>query len=438
MNWLDFFQTTQSLCDISFGRGINATVSSQEEELFNKSALAFENKKIVDAYYYFLQSLINFQNDMSNENIILQRVDDTLEFELFQGSAKIHGKVTQENLYAEVTIVKSKDASVALKRYVLERNYQLTYVNYFSDDEFIKLKLYQDNISLSPQKIFFPLRELALNADYDKEHIKSEFPQIPLEDIAHLQTPPKMQIEVKHSSLLQWINELEEKVLTLPSNDTTGMQSFFYLNLFFKIDYLISAKFTISQKISKRIQEYFSNENETTEAKNEELKKYLLKLKNMDFETFKESFYDTKYTYNSIEKSPYKDIVVFINESQNKIQWYKKNRYTQVIPTIYKYIALYSLYNYGMNPILKALFHLLVEIQNASYFKALGCSPLYNEETQTFTKRAIIAQMKKITTLASHKYKAFTIPLDDLNFASLNEFNYSYYNMLKNLDFEEV
>jgi len=438
MSWLDFFQTTQSLCDISFGRGINATVSSQEEELFNKSALAFENKAIVDAYDYFLQSLINFQNDMSNENIILQRVDDTLEFELFQGSAKIHGKVTQENLYAEVTMVKSKDATVALKRYVLERNYQLTYVNYFSDDEFIKLKLYQDNISLSPQKIFFPLRELALNADYDKEHIKSEFPQIPLEDIAHLQTPPKMQIKVKHSYLLQWINELEEKVLTLPSNDTTGMQSFFYLNLFFKIDYLISAKFTISQKISKRIQEYFSNENETTEAKNEELKKYLLKLKNMDFETFKESFYDAKYTYNSIEKSPYNDIVVFINESQNKIQWYKKNRYTQVIPTIYKYIALYSLYNYGMNPILKALFHLLVEIQNASYFEALGCNPLYNEATQTFTKRAIIAQIKKIATLASHKYKAFNIPLDDLNFASLNEFNYSYYNMLKNLDFEEV
>lgn len=438
MSWLDFFQTTQSLCDISFGRGINATVSSQEEELFNNSASAFENKEVVNAYEYFLQSLINFQNEVSNENITLKRVDDTLVFELFQGTAKINGRVTHKNLYAEVTMVKSKDASVALKRYVLERNYQLTYVNYFSDGAFIKLKLYQDNLNLSPQKIFFPLRELALNADYDKEHIKSEFPEVLLEDIAHLQMPEKMQIEVKHKYLLQWIQELEEKILTLPSNDTTGMQSFFYLNLFFKIDYLISAKFTISQKISKRVQDYFSNENATVEAKNEVLKKYLLKLKNMDFDTFTESFYDAKYTYNSIEKSPYKDIVIFIDESQNKIQWYKKNRYTQVIPTIYKYIAFYSLYNYGMNPTLKALFHLLVEIQNAPYFEALGCNPLYNETAKTFAKRAIVTQMKKIAMHASNKYKAFTINIDDLNFSSMNEFNYSYYNMLKNLDFEEV
>ena len=44
MNWLDFFQTAKSTCDINFGRGINASINPEEEELFYKSYEAFEKK----------------------------------------------------------------------------------------------------------------------------------------------------------------------------------------------------------------------------------------------------------------------------------------------------------------------------------------------------------------------------------------------------------
>ena len=33
--------------------------------------------------------------------------------------------------------------------------------------------------------------------------------------------------------------------------------------------------------------------------------------------------------------------------------------YNQIIPTIYKYIAFYILYNYGLNPVVKDLLHTL-------------------------------------------------------------------------------
>jgi len=75
MSWLNFFQTT-STCDVSFGRGINASINPDEEELFNKSYQAFEQKNTLDAYAYFFESLINFTNDVSNENIIMKRIDD--------------------------------------------------------------------------------------------------------------------------------------------------------------------------------------------------------------------------------------------------------------------------------------------------------------------------------------------------------------------------
>ncbi len=438
MSWLDFFQTTESTCNIHFGRGIHAQTSPNEEELFNKSYEAFEKKEILDAYEYFFKSLINYTDNTPNNNILLKRTEEKLEFTLYQGCAKIEGTITQMRLYAEATIVKSIDASVALKRYILERNYQLTYANYFSDNAFIKIKLYQDNITLSPQKIFFPLRELALNADFDKEHIKSEFEEVTLEEISHLKTTEIDELKIKYKFLQQWIEELEEKLLTLPSNDNSGMQSFLYLNLLFKIDYLILPKFKIYQELSKKVQEYFSNENGTVEAKNEELRKYLIKLKKMPFQEFSENFYKAQYTFNPIEKSSYDDVTNFINESLLKLRWYKNNRYPQVIPTIYSYIAFHSLYNYGMNSILKELFHMLVNIQNSQFIEALECSVLYNTKTKVLNKKAIVTKLKTINEDAQKKYKSFTIFPEELNFNSLNEFSNSYYAMLKNLDFEEI
>ena len=438
MNWLDFFQTTESTCSVNFGRSINATINPNEEELFYKSYEAFEKKEILDAYQYFFESLITFTKESSNQNITIERTENKLKFEIYQGCAKITGHITQESLYAETIITRTKLATVALKRYILERNYQLTYANYFSDEEFIKLKLYQDNITLTPQKIFFPLRELALNSDFDKEHIKSEFSDIILEDVTHIVPLEDRELKVKYKYLQLWIEELESKVLTLPSNDNSGMQSFLYLNILFKIDYLISPKFKMYQQLSKKIQEYFGNENATIEAKNEELKKYLLTLKELSFQEFSENFYNAKYTFDPIESTSYDDIVIFITESQNKIKWYKSSRYLQIISTIYNYIAFNSLYNYGMKSVLRELFHTLVEIQNSAYFKELGCPSLYNEEDESFSKRQIISRLKTVVEKANHKYKNLVIFTDDLDFSSINNFSNSYYNILKNLDFEEV
>ncbi|RUM62722.1 MAG: hypothetical protein DSZ04_07230 [Sulfurimonas sp.] len=438
MSWFNFFRETQDNCSITFGKGINASLAPDEEELFKLSYEAFEKKDILNAYELFFKSLINFSDNQSNKNIILNKTDTELQFEIYQGLAKIQGSVTQQNLYAEINIIKSSEASVAIKRYLLERNYQLTYVNYFTDNGSIKLKLYQDNISLSPQKIFFPLRELALNGEHDKEHIKSEFRDIVLENTDHLQKIEEKYLKIKYKYLIQWIRDLEEKVLTLPANDNSGMQSFLYLNILFKIDYLLSVKYELHHKLSKKALEYFSNEHSTIESKNEELKKYTLELKELSYEEFSQNFYKAKYTFDPIDKSSYDDIVIFINESQNKIRWYKNNRYAQVIPTIYNYIAFYSLYNYGMNTTLKKLFHILIEVQNSSFFRDMSCTGLYNEQTQKLSKRSILNKIKKVLQEASKTYPSLTIDGESLNFSSLDEFSNSYYIMLKNLDFEEA
>ncbi|WP_373034602.1 hypothetical protein [Sulfurimonas sp.] len=438
MNWLNFFYNKTTQLRHSFGRGINANISPNEEELFNKSYEAFEKQDILKAYNCFFKSLENFSGEISNENITTDLDGDRLNFVLYQGSAKVVGVVTQNNLYAEVIMLKTADAQVALKRYILERNYQLTYAYYFSDDEYIKLKLYHDNKTASPQKIFFPLREIALNADFDKEYIKTEFSDVILQDTGHIVKLDAEELQIKYDFLHNWIDEVETKISKLPTNDNTGMQSFLYLNILFKMDYLLVPKCEIYQKTSRKIQTYFSDEGSTTESKNEELRKYIVKLKEMNFEDFSTKFYNAKYTFNPMEKTSHEEISNFISESFIKIRWYKNNRYNQIIPTIYKYISFYILYNYGLNPVTKALMHTLVEIQNPAFFKALDYTPLYDEEKKTFAKKTIISKIEDAITPHQSQYKELKPFGDELNFSSLNELSNSYLIQLKHLNFEEI
>lgn len=437
MSWLDFFQTTQTLKH-TFGRGINARVSKNEETLFIKSSKAFERKDILNAYELFFESLINFTENKSNNNITYIRVEDELHFTIYQGCAKVTGKITEKNLYAEAILVKKADASVALKRYILERNYQLTYAYYFTNDENIMLKLSFDNITMSPQKIFFPLREIALNTDYDKEHIKSEFDDISLEDVAHIKPLDTNEAQIKYDYLHKWIEEVEEKVSLLPSNDNASMQAFLYLNLLFKIDYLLVPKYMISQKLSQKVLEYFAQDSSNIESKNEEIKNFAEKLKKIDFEAFNKNFYNANYSFNPTEKSSYEDIITFISESLAKIRWYKNNRYYNIIPTIYKYIAFYTLYNYGLNPVLRELFHLLVEVQNPEFFNDLEYKTLYNEATSSFKTKIIMTRVDDIITNYQGRFKALKSFSAELNFSSLNEFSNSFYQQIQNLNFEEI
>lgn len=437
MNWLNFFGT-KTEPKHQFGRGINASLSEDEEELFNKSYEAFQSGNVLDAYEYFFKSLENFSNGVSNNNIITTKDGDKLNFEIFQGTARVTGYITKEHFYAESILTKKSSAHVSLKRYILERNYLLTYAYYFSDDEQIKLKLFFNNITMTPQKIFFPLREIALNADFDKEFTRYEFSDVTIEDIAHLKPLDENALSLKYKFLHAWIDEMRNKISTFPSNDNAAMQSFALIRLLFKIDYLIVPKYEIYQKTNIKIQEYFSDEDSTVEAKNEEIDSFIDELKEINFDDFSTKFYDAEYTFGLAEHASQENVQIFINESLTKIRWYKNNRYNQVIPIIYEYIALYILYNYGVHPVTKQLLHTLVEINNPSFFRAFDYDVLYDENKSSFSKRAIISRIQKIISPFQNRFKLLKPFGDKLSYTTLNEFNNSFYLQLKNLNFEEI
>ncbi len=437
-DWFHHFFDDDTPTNFQFGRSINASINPQESELFDASAEAFENDKILEGYSYFLSSLQNFSSDTPNHNIVLQQDPTKLSFELLQGSAKIHGTIDHKSIIAECLIAKAEKTHVAIKRRLLERNYQLTYCRFYTEDGEIKLKIRLDNTTMTPQKIFFPLRELALNADFEKEYIASEFSSDALLDTKNILPITEDEKRLKFDYMKQWTAESLESIKRLPADDNAGMIAFTYLTLLLQIDYLIVPKKEIGQKIVRHISEYFSDDTKPVDRKNAELQNYVTTLDEMDFETFSPQLYNIVVTFSPMERASHEEVATFIDETLMKIRWYKNNRYTRVILTIYRYISLYLLYNYGLHPSLRALLHLVIEVHHADYFKTLGFKPLYDPESGHFEKRTIINQIDKVITPYQQQFKQLRPFGEALSFNSLEEFSHDFYLQLKHLDYTEV
>lgn len=420
-----------------YGRGIHALPNPEEKELFEKASEAFIRGDIVSGYEYFLQSIIHNESRSTIPHLSIERNDENLHFTLIQGSALIHGTITREFLEAYADIAYADQLHVAIKRRFLERNFQLTYSRFSNSGGVIRLSVRLDNATVTPQKIFFPLREIALNADFEKEFIAADFDESVLLEYRHLNPIDPEKLERYYSIMRRWIGETKQSLIGLLSNDNTGMASFSYLALLLQIDYLILPHKKMAKEINEKINGYFLDDEKLTEDKNADLESYLGELEAMDFTTFGTQLYDSAYTFSPFEPAMHDEIATFIDESLIKVRWYKNNHANYVISVIYRYIALYLLYTYGLHPSLRSLLHLHVEVYSGDFFEGEGEIPLYDPLTRTFQEYSISERIARAIEPYQKRYKGLRNFAEALNYSDLDHFSQSFYLQIKNLDYTE-
>ncbi len=421
-----------------YGRGIHALPNKEEKELFDHSSKAFIDGDILSGYEYFLSSLIHQGSNYPSSHLNIDRFDETLNFSLIQGSALIKGTVTQTSLEAHADIALSAKLHVAIKRHFLERDFQLTYCRFSEENGAVKLSIRLDNATITPQKIFYPLREIALNADFEKEFIAGEFDESALLETEHLLHLPQENIELDYAFMHRWIKETKQSLIGLLSNDNTGMTSFSYLALLLQIDYLLLPHKKMAKNISEKINGYFMDDEKLTEDKNADLEQYLSELSAMDIESFSTQFYESAYTFSPYEQAMHDEISAFIEESLGKVRWYKNNHSNYVISVIYRYISLYLLYNYGLHPSLRSLLHLHVEVYTSDFFKASGERILYDPLTKVFNETLISQRVRESIEPYMNRYKGLSDFSEHLNYTDLDHFSQSFYLQIKNLDYTEA
>lgn len=439
MNWLRYVKELIFLKKSPeiphYGRSIHALPNPKEHELFDLSATAFRANNIVLGYRYFLESI---QHANSHEHLVLTINDDTISFKLYQGSAILHGTITAEHFHVTSQIAKASNLHVAMKRRFLERNFQLTYCRFRQKEDVIELSIKLHNTTITPQKIFFPLRELALNADFEKEFIASEFEESALLEYDHIHPIDPHRLHRLYETMQEWIRTTKLSLIGLLSNDNKGMASFSYLALLLQIDYLLIPHKKMAKEINEKINTYFLEDEKLTTDKNSDLESYLAELESMSFEAFSTQFYSSTTTFSPFEQAMHDDIADFIDESLSKVRWYKNNHANYVITTIYRYIALYILFNYGIHPSLRALLHLHVQVYASNFFADEGALKLYDSNTNTFEKKAISNAIAAAIEPYQYRYKNLINFADQLNFSDLDHFSQSFYLQIQNLDYQEI
>ena len=422
---------------IAYGRGIHALPNPKEKELFEEASNAFIRGDILEGYHRFLASLIHSEISHLPHHLKIIPDSGSLRFELIQGSAIIKALVTPEYLEAYADIAVAESLHVAVKRRFLERNFQFTYSRFSNEKGVIRISIRLDNVTITPQKIFFPLREIALNADFEKEFIASEFDESVLLEYDHMLPIDPIRIQRLYETMRTWIAQTKESLIGLLSNDNTGMASFSYLALLLQIDYLLLPHKKMAKNINEKINGYFLEDEKLTEDKNVDLETFLAELETMSYEEFSSQFYDSSYTFSPYDQAMHDEIAYFIEESLTKVRWYKNNHTNYVISVIYRYVALYILYNYGLHPSLRALMHLHVEVYAGDFFEGEGERRLYEPQTGTFQKNLIRERITSAIEPYTERYKGLKNFADDLNYSNLEHFSQSFYLNLKNLDYTE-
>lgn len=423
---------------IVFGRGIHALPNPREKELFDDASSAFIRGDVLEGYKSFLASLVHSEISHLPHHLKIIPEERALRFELIQGSAIVKAYITSEYLEAHADIAESASLHVAIKRRFLERNFQLTYCHFSEEKGVIKLSVRLDNTTITPQKIFFPLREIALNADFEKEFIASEFDESVLLEYDHILPIKEERARRLYAAMQTWIVQTKESLLGLLSNDNTGMVSFSYLALLLQIDYLILPHKKMAKNISEKINGYFLDDEKLTEDKNADLETFLFELETMSYEHFVTQLYDSTSTFSPYEQAMHDDIATFIDESLAKVRWYKNSHSNYVISVIYRYISLYILYNYGLHPSLRALLHLHVEVYAGDFFEAEGETRLYDPQTKTFQKNSMQERIASAIEPYADRYKGLKNFADELNYSDLEHFSQSFYLQIKNLDYTEA
>ena len=415
----------------NFGRFLAEKKTTEQHLFYQESKKAFSQQRYLDGYEYYFKYL-----NSNKDNITFQKDENVLKFKLIQGSCIIRGDITQTRLSAKVNLAHVVKSNMAVMRRLLEKNYMYTYSSYYLEDEMIKSKIYCDNISLSPQKVFFPLRELSINSDKEKELLLDEFNDLEAVELDHIEI---MDINLKNTKLRffrEWIDKTEQNVALMPTQEQSGAIAFVWLSLLLKIDYFVTPRGKLGYEMYEAISEYYLDDNKLVEEKNDALHKAVIKLKELETSKLSKSLYEVTQTFDIFNDNNFDEISNFIDETLSKAIWYKEHRYEEIMLSIYEYLGLYILYNFGLNECLRELTQLNIQLHNSDFYKALGLEDLYEKED--LNKKKITNNINKIIQTYEKKYPHLESFDDMLNYETLEKFHHSYFSCLKNLNFSEL
>ncbi len=437
MGFFDYFfskKIPDTSPKIQFGRFSDGYKDELKYDAWDKALEQYENEEYLESYKSFFTYLL----DESAGNVSYEERGGQLYFEFYQGSKKIEGIADRSKITAEAKIAKTEKLHIGFLRRLLEENYQLKYGRYALDkDNNITAIFTSHIIDGSPYKLYYGLKELAIYADKKDDILISEFETLqPINNghVRHVEEGEKrVKFDYKNKNIKNAFDIIDNSKLNI--DHYPGAESYIYLDLIYRLDYLLKPEGNTMELIDNIHNLYFQNKDKVPNQKNRIIRRELKHILNISYEAFSKEIYDVKSTFGITQPSGLERIQQFIDSEIKNMDWYYQNGHTEFALSIPSYIVGYSLFNYSMPSPMRDLFNLFYQIMEYSYFSDLGINGQYR--TDNSVKIAgIKKEIKSILSTHDDEYPYMKINIKKINFQDMCEFNRTYLEMIKDINFQ--
>jgi len=424
--------------NIKFGRYSDSYKGTVQYAAWDKALAAFEREKYLDCYRAFFKYL----RDEAEDNVKFWEADHGIHFELLQGSKKVTGFADRKRFKAEAKVVKVERLDLELMKRLSAANFDLKYSRYALDnDEDITILFDTYTLDGSPYKLYYALKELAINADKQDDLLVEEFEYLHPAAIDHCQPLTDLEKEVKYAFIQERIKTVLKEVNhgALDEKEYPGAMAYLMLNLAYKMDYLTKPEGFMMESLERIHRLYFSNNEEGTNVKNAILKTEFDTLQQRTKADYFREMYEVPATFGITSTVNHDKIASFIDAELHNMDWYQEQGHEAVAVAIPSYIAGYSLFYYAVPKPDRDLFHLFFQVIENDYFKSLGFKvDFYDAATQKFNAKNIKRAIRNIATENRPQYLQLNPNIGQLNFSSLPNFTKSFLVMIRDLDMVKV
>jgi len=365
--------------DVKFGRYSDSFKNEEQVEKWRIALEQFKQKEYVNAYRHFFSYL---RDDDAN-NVKISDENEVLNFEVFQGSKKISGTADSKHVHAEVKVVKSNKLNVAFMRKLMEKNYNLKYSRFaLAEDDTVFMKFSTTAEAGSPEKLYYALKEVAIQADKLDDLLINEFSMLEAIDNTHIIPLSDEEAATKIKWLRKYITESKTIIDSIGISKSEGDKAYIILALVFKLDYLISPEGKVMDLLEKAQTAYYRQmDNKSSQEKIEEMMESFDEIIEMTDEQMKGELYKTTSTFGLGTPTGHNIISDMIENTSKNLKAAIEGRNYNVAKAIAEYVSGYSLFFYGMQKPTKRFFQFLMKILNYEFYQELGFQRNYFEDS---------------------------------------------------------
>lgn len=415
---------------IRFGRYTDSNKPQHKIDKWNESDKSFTDKDYLKSYLAFFDYL----RDDTENNVKFWEESGKVKFEILQGSKCVRGTADGERVEVEANIAQMDKPSVAVMRRLLERNFTLNYSRFALRDNVLTLRFDASIAGGQPRKLYYALKEVAIQADTQDDLLVQEFSSLKSVDTVQVEETPTAEKEAKYNYLVKWIQDTLKRAGELDGQKNNGAISWLLLALVYRIDYCLLPQGKLMNDLEKIHGLYYAKDNKPYPQKNSEIQAMLEKLVSQPKENVIRDLYRVKNTFAVTQPSGPDKVTYAVNDATGSYFWWRDNNFADVCIACAEHAASYTLFNYSVPPPVHELFQVLLQIIHPEFFKEMGAEGDYfNSAAKSFNTQAINDKVYEIIERGKAKYPALQFKIHNLKYSNLIDFCYSYLMEMKEM-----